>query len=56
MFLMNSISNEYKLKLNFKTFSAYEIYNILKKTYTHEDNERIRILEKELDDLKFDEK
>jgi len=33
---------------------AYEIYNILKKTYTNENNERIRIFEKELGDLKLD--
>jgi len=45
---MNRISNKCKLKHNFKPFSAYEIFNIL-----NENNERIRILVKELDNLKF---
>ena len=51
--IMNSISNEDKLRLNFRTSTSYEIFKILVGSHSYSNNERKQLLLKELDKLLY---
>ena len=54
--IMRSICKDYKLKFNFVSSTAFEIYRIISETYVHAQNERIQVLTKELEDIVYNEK
>jgi len=53
--LMNSVCLELKTSIDFKSNTAYEIYNIIQKTYKHSKEDRKNILENKLSNLYFNE-
>eukprot|EP00833_Pecoramyces_ruminatium_P015731 jgi/Orpsp1_1/1189763/evm.model.d7180000074277.1 len=53
--ILDSINNDQKMNLTLRGSTAYDIYKAISDEHTHSDNERIGILENELEDLIFNE-
>jgi len=52
--ISNNLDDYNKIKIDFKTKTAYEIWNLIKNTYQKSDEERKIELKKQLEEMKYD--